>query len=676
MTDHSSVAASFPTCLEVRGEPHPSLAGSSGLSSGKLGNLPPHSTGFIVVGTDTDSGKTGFCAQLLQAFPARFAYWKPVETGESDTATIRRLAPEATVFEPLARFTEPVAPMLAAAREGRRLPSIAEVIARVPDSPLPLVIETFGGPLSPFDDGHLQAELIAALGLRVILVTSSKVGAVARTLQALAGMRSFGVTPSAVVLLGSEDAFAVGQIECHGDVSALSMEVADTWDESGIREAVERNRGSFDRLPLSVSERGPGGEVWIERDRASVWHPYTPLVEADEPLVVTGAQAEFLELAGGRRLIDGISSWWTILHGHRHPPLMAALADASKRIDHVHFAGVTHPDAIELAERLLATSPWSGGRVFFSDNGSTAVEVALKMAYQTWCHRGEPQRTLFVGFEHGYHGDTFGAMAVGRDPLFSGRFDPLLFETVRVPLSADRLDETLQARAGRVAAVILEPLVQGAGGMQMHTPALLKQLFDVCRAHGVLFIADEVMTGCGRTGSMWAFDQAGIAPDLICTSKTLAGGVLPLAATLVAPEIVAEFRTADRGKTFFHGHSFTGHPLACAVAVANLRELETGRWIEDVRRIEAVWRGRLLPLNDRPGIGVRILGSIAAIEFESPGGYLAEIGRTMRSLCLDRGVLLRPLGNALYAMPPYRTSDESLHRIAEAMIACAERSFA
>ena len=161
---------------------------------------------------------------------------------------------------------------------------------------------------------------------------------------------------------------------------------------------------------------------------------------------------------------------------------------------------------------------------------------------------------------------------------------------------------------------------------------------------------------------------------LICTSKTLAGGVLPLAATLAAPEIVAEFQTADRGKTFFHGHSFTGHPLACAVAVANLRELETGRWIEDVRRIEAIWRGRLLPLKDRPGIGVRILGSIAAIEFESPGGYLAEIGRTMRNLCLDRGVLLRPLGNVLYAMPPYRTSDGSLHRIADAMIACVDRS--
>lgn len=634
--------------------------------------------GFIVVGTDTDAGKTGFCAQFLQVFTGQFAYWKPVETGDSDTATIRRLVPSATVYEPLARFFEPVAPMLAAAREGRRMPSIAEVIAAALPSPLPLVIETFGGPLSPYDDGHLQAEMIAALGLPVILVTSSKVGAVARTLQALAGMRPFGITPISVLLLGPADAFAVGQIECHGCVSVRSMEVAASWDEVGIRIAADCNRVAFETIiPAKGSSLTPLAWTiaeYLRRDRASVWHPYTALVGADDPLVVTGARDEFLELADGRTLIDGISSWWTILHGHRHPPLMQALREASGRIDHVLFAGVTHPDAIKVAELLLATAPWAGGRVFFSDNGSTAVEVALKMAYQTWCHRGEPRRTLFVGFEGGYHGDTFGAMAVGRDPLFCGRFDPLLFETLRIPVSAERLDEILRINRGRVAAVVLEPLVQGAGGMRMHSPEALRELFDVAKAHKVLFIADEVMTGCGRTGTMWAFDRAGIAPDLICTAKTLAGGVLPLAATLVGPDIVAEFQTADRGKTFFHGHSFTGHPLACAVAVANLRELQSGRWKNDVARIEAVWRERLFPLTGQMGIEVRIRGTVAAIEFESPGGYLAEVGREMRNLCIDRGVLLRPLGNVLYAMPPFKTSDASLHRIADAMIACANRS--
>jgi len=636
-------------------------------------------TGFVVVGTDTDAGKTGFCAGWLAAFPGQSAYWKPVETGDSDTATIRRLVPDAVVFDPLARFDEPVAPVLAAERAGRRMPSVAEVVAAAPVSALPLLIETFGGPLSPWDDGVLQAELIAAFGLPTILVSSSKVGAVARILQAIAGMRFFGLRPSAVALIGPRDDFAVRQIERHADVPVLSVASADEWTAASMQLAADRNRAEFEKVasvcPMWRRGNNPSpprrvnGSDLNRRDRTSVWHPYTPLVGADEPLPVVGAEAEFLELADGSKLIDGISSWWTILHGHRHPPLMEALKDAGDRLDHVQFAGVTHEPGVTLAEQLLATAPWTGGRVFFSDNGSTAVEVALKMAYQTWCHRGEPQRTLFVGFEGGYHGDTFGAMAAGRDPLFFGRFDPLLFETLQIPVSAERLDEALTANRGRVAAIILEPLVQGAGGMRMHTPQELREIFDVTRGHGVLFIADEVMTGCGRTGTQWAFERAVIAPDLICTAKTLAGGILPLAATLASPDIVAAFATADRTKTFFHGHSFAGHPLACAVAVANFRELAAGRWKEDAARMETIWRTRLILVQGR--VAVRIRGTIAAFEFPHVGGYLSDIGRRLRQTCLGHGVLLRPLGNVLYAMPPLRTSDESLHRIADAMVACA-----
>jgi adenosylmethionine-8-amino-7-oxononanoate aminotransferase len=251
-------------------------------------------------------------------------------------------------------------------------------------------------------------------------------------------------------------------------------------------------------------------------------------------LPVVAAADEFLTLADGRRVIDGISSWWTILHGHRQPAIMQAIRSATYTLDHVLFAGATHPHAVELADRLLGAMPWpAGGRVFYSDNGSTAVEVALKMAYQFWCLRGEPRRTLFVGFENGYHGDTFGAMSVGRDPLFFGRFEPLLFRVVQVPVDAAALDAALTRHAGEVAAVVIEPLVQGAGGMRMHSPKELRALFDVARKHGVLFIADEVMTGFGRTGSLWAFQQAGISPDLVCLAKGITGGVLPLSATVV-----------------------------------------------------------------------------------------------------------------------------------------------
>ena len=329
----------------------------------------------------------------------------------------------------------------------------------------------------------------------------------------------------------------------------------------------------------------------------AVWHPYTSLREVEAPRVCVGARDEFLYLADGTCLIDGISSWWTILHGHRYPPLMAALRTAAAVIDHVHFAGITHSAAVELAELLLSTMPWRGGRVFYSDNGSTAVEVALKMAYQYWCHKNEPQRTRFVGFEHAYHGDTFGAMAVGRDPLFFGRFEPLLFNAALLPLDEDSLDAYLRAHGDSVAAVILEPLVQGAGGMRMHSAEKLRALCATTQKHGVLFIADEVMTGGGRLGPLWAHQAAGIAPDLICAAKTLAGGILSLAATLAAPHVVAAWDTDDRGQTFFHGHSFTAHPLACAVAVANWKML-TAAPLAAPAAMEAFWLASLRNLQN------------------------------------------------------------------------------
>lgn len=629
-------------------------------------------TGFVVVGSDTDAGKTTFCLQWLAAFGDRFAYWKPVETGPSDTEAVRRLVPSATVHAPLARFTEAVAPELAAAREGRDMPGVAEILAAVPDSPWPLVIETFGGPMSPLSEGVLQGELIAALGRPVVLVSSSAVGAVTRTLQATAALRDFGLRPDAIVLVGPADDYARESVEAHTDIEVFLIDGPTDWTPDGIRRTTDANdwwlNYLFEHLAAETHEVAPD---LIARDRAAVWHPYTPLAGADDPLPVVGATAEFLELADGRRLIDGISSWWTILHGHRQPPLMAALSEAMREFDHVLFAGATHNPGVVLAERLLASAPWKGGRVFYSDNGSTAVEVALKMAYQTWCHRGEPRRTLFVGFENGYHGDTFGAMAVGRDPLFFGQFEPLLFRTLTVPVSAARLAELLDAHRGEVAAVIIEPLLQAAGGMRMHSAAELRAVFDVTRDRGVLFIADEVMTGGGRTGSLWAHQQAGIAPDLICSAKTLTGGIMPLAATIASPDIVAAFDTPDRARTFFHGHSFTAHPLACAVAAENWRGLLAGGWKQNVARIEAFWRKALPQLADRPAVkDVRIRGTVAAVELDVPGGYLADVGRRMRHVAVENGVFLRPLGNVIYAMPPYCTSPHSLTRIAAALERC------
>ena len=635
-------------------------------------------TDFIVVGTDTDAGKTTFSLLWLSAFAADYAYWKPLETGPSDTETVRRLVPTATVHAPFAQFQEAVAPTLAARREGREIPSAATISEAKPTSGKSLLIETFGGPLSPLNENELQIELIRRLNAPAVLVTSSSVGAIGRTLAMLRVLKAEQIEVSAVVLLGPEDTYAAEQIERHGGLSVVSLQPPESWDAAGVSASAAEQTARPKKLRDTLMKRNlitasefaatlRDSRDQLNRDAACVWHPYTPLRGRVEPLLVESAEREFLRLVNGDVMIDAISSWWTILHGHRHPPLMDALRLAAEKIDHVLFAGVTHPYAIECAERLLKTAPWANGRVFFSDNGSTAVEVALKMAYQWWDLRGDSQRTLFVGFEGAYHGDTFGAMAVGRDPLFFGRFDPLLFRALQVPVSAERLDAVLQEHGNRVAAVVIEPLVQGAGGMRMHTPAELRAIYDVARRHGVLFIADEVMT-CGRTGSFWAHTQADIAPDLICAAKTLAGGVMPLAVTLVAPQIVAAFDTDDRTKTFFHGHSFTAHPLACAVAAENLRSMEDGQWLAESRRIEDFWHGQRDSLRALPSVrDVRVCGTILAVEIEVAGGYLAEVGQAMRDAALEEGVLLRPLGNVLYAMPPLCTSDGSLSRIADAM---------
>ncbi len=624
-------------------------------------------TGFIVVGTDTDAGKTAFSLLFLTAFADRFDYWKPVETGDPDSLKVRTLVPEVTVLEPLARFREPVAPALAARREGRVMPEVADILASVPVSPRSLLIETFGGPLSPLTDDVLQIDLIRALGLPVVLVGSSAIGAIGRALQAHRTIAAHGIPSLGIVLMGPRDEYAIEQIEKHtGGRPVVGLQMPNgNWTPTTLKVAATEQRSELERIVATPKvERD-----LIHRDREVVWHPYTALADPCDPLPVVAAEREFLHLADGRTLIDAISSWWTILHGHRYPPLVTVLVEAAGRLDHVLFAGVTHPPAVELAELLLASCPWTGGRVFFSDNGSTAVEVALKMAYQFWCHRGEPERTLFVGFEGGYHGDTFGAMAVGRDPLFFGRFEPLLFRALRVPVSAAALDDALSKHRGRVAAVILEPLVQGAGGMLMHSPAELRDLFEMTKRHGVLFIADEVMTAY-RTGTVWAHTQARIAPDLICTAKTIAGGMLPLAATLVSPNVVAEFDTADRSRTFFHGHSFTANPLACAVGVANWNLLKSDSWQAESARIESFWRERLAPLRERRN--VRICGTIAAIELADEGGYLAPIGPRIRELAIQRGVLLRPLGNVVYAMPPLCTSNESLAKIVDVMVTATD----
>jgi adenosylmethionine-8-amino-7-oxononanoate aminotransferase len=395
----------------------------------------------------------------------------------------------------------------------------------------------------------------------------------------------------------------------------------------------------------------------LERDARVSWHPYTQHGLERDPLPVARARGAWLELQDGRRILDAISSWWACLHGHAHPHVVAAIARQARELDHVLFAGATHEPAVRLAEELLALAPRGLGRVFYSDDGSTAVEVALKMVAQAWQRRGEEQRTVFVALEGAYHGDTFGAMAAGDPEPFFRDLAPFLFGVRRVPAEASALEAALAELGPRAAGLIVEPLVQGAAGMRMHGVEFLRAARELCKRHDVPLIADEVLTGFGRTGALFACQRAGIAPDLLCLGKALTGGTLPLAATLTTEAVFEAFLHAERTRFFPHGHTFTANPIACAAALASLELVRRDGVPERLERIGARIAGELEPLAGVPRVReLRRLGGIVALELDVPEGdrpgYASELGLTLRRRALERGVLLRPLGNVLYAMPP------------------------
>jgi adenosylmethionine-8-amino-7-oxononanoate aminotransferase len=391
-----------------------------------------------------------------------------------------------------------------------------------------------------------------------------------------------------------------------------------------------------------------------------IWHPFTQHGLQPRMVEIAGAQGAWLETAAGGRLLDGISSWWVVTHGHSHPRIVAAIEAQAARLDQVIFAGFTHAPAETLARGLVAIAPQGLAHVFFSDSGSTSVEVALKMALGFWRNIGEKRRRI-VALEHSYHGDTVGGMSVGARGLFSATYESLLFDVVRVPFPTPGQEQsTIDAfdaacAAEPVAALIVEPLILGAGGMLIYEAGVLRELKRVAEAHGVLLIADEVMTGWGRTGQLFACNTAGIAPDILCLAKGITGGSLPLAVTLCTAAIFEAHRSSDRSKTFFHSSSYTANPIACAAANANLEVWRTEPVAERVAALTAAHAERLEPLRyDGRFANVRQLGSIAALDLVvEDAGYLAGVGPRLTQFFIDRGVLLRPLGNAIYVMPPY-----------------------
>jgi adenosylmethionine-8-amino-7-oxononanoate aminotransferase len=409
--------------------------------------------------------------------------------------------------------------------------------------------------------------------------------------------------------------------------------------------------------------------TWLTDGYAHIWLPYTQMQTAAMPEAVVGAEGCRIKLADGRELIDGTASWWSMCHGYQHPHIVEAITKQAQSLSHVMFGGLAHEPAYTLAKRLCTTAGMGMERVFFAESGSVAVEVALKMAQQYWRNMGQPKKSKFICLSHGYHGDTVGAMSVSSASDFNHAYDNLTHRNYTLDIPADEYSfaefaDTVAAIKGSVAALIIEPLVQAAGGFKLHSADILSEIRRVCREHDILFIADEIATGFARTGSLFACHEAAIEPDILCLGKALSGGHMPLAATLTNARVFEAFLGTEYEKALMHGPTFMAHPIACAAANASLDLFEREPRVAQAEALEQkLWDG-LKQFRDRAGVlDVRVKGAIGVIEMDTD----AENNARLRQEFIARGVWLRPFGHCLYLMPPLTISDAELEKIFEAI---------
>lgn len=442
----------------------------------------------------------------------------------------------------------------------------------------------------------------------------------------------------------------------------------------------------IDPIDLAQRETLTQSDDLAQRDKRHIWHPFTQHQTESDPIALTHAKGAVLYDTQGNEILDLISSWWTVTHGHCHPAINQAMREQAEKMSHVMFSGFTHEPAVQLAEALTTSLGGELSRVFFSDNGSTSVEVALKVAYQYWQNKGEGKRRGFIAFDGGYHGDTFGAMAVGKGSGFFSSFDGLLTEVHLAPYAPtwigddeveareqeaiDALSKLIAERGDEIAGLIIEPLFQGAGGMRFCRPSFIEKVVSTARDAGILIIFDEIAAGFGRTGKLFAHHHTEIRPDIICLSKGLTAGTLPLSVTVIATHIYDNFLGEDFSKALAHGHSFTGNPLACAIANRSLSLFEEEATLSRLQEIEHKHRQFAERLGSHEKAErVRVCGSLLAFDLAGEtGDYKSEASLKLRDYYISHSLNIRPLGPVVYLMPPYCITDAQLDTAYEGLI--------
>lgn len=649
------------------------------------------SEGLFITGTDTDVGKTVVSALLTYSFAQKVSttYFKPIQSGSpTDTATLKSWLPETSslkISSSVYEFQMPASPDRAAQAEGRNIDFqyVQKVYRELSLSSLPIV-EGAGGLEVPLNSSQTVSDLISTLNLPCVLVASTRLGTINHTLLTVHRLRQKNIHCLGLVLNGSEDPGLVELLEQQSGLPVLfhlnwqdkidyHFFVREWQENQALQSFVEKavaNQKCERASPLGSSDFL---SELSQTDKNYVWHPFTQHGLVKNHPIVTRAKDSILWM-GEKKVIDAVSSWWVNILGHCHPEISQALKQQVDQLEHVVFAGLTHQPAIELSEKLIQITRKKGcklDKVFFSDNGSTAVEVALKMAHQYQRQSGGDKRPRFLALKGSYHGDTLGAMSVGARGGFHEVFEPLMFDVDFVdPFSETELEQAFASFGHELAAVIVEPMVQGAGGMRMYPASFLNRLNGLAQEYSVLTIADEIFTGFYRTGRFFAFEHSELRPDFLCLSKGLTGGYLPLSVTLAGQDFYNSFLGDSLANAFLHGHSYTANPLACRVACQTLEILSRPQFEQDLRRVVLTTTECLQSLKDKSYFyNHRQLGTIGALEvLQGEGDYFhPQLSYRLHQRALELGVLLRPLGNTLYSVPPYCTTDEELRKIYSVM---------